>query len=291
MRTLITALSLITLVSSADAQIRKPPLSPRSVVTQQIGLGEMTIDYGRPSVRGRKIFGELEAFGVVWRTGANACTTVTFGEDAEVGGQQVKAGKYGLYTIPRADEWTIILSSQNDLWGAGGYDPASDVARFDVEVETLGAVHETLSIEMQGFHANGADMTIAWERTRVRFPVRVDADTRVLQEIDEKVRKAKGEVSPRTYFDAGMYLYEKRENLEEAEAWIDRAVELQPAAWWQIYYKAELAHHLGKHEKAMAAARAALEGAEASPQGDFGYAARTRALIARIARDISGDDR
>ena len=139
----------------------------------------------------------------------------------------MKAGKYGLYTIPRADEWTIVLSSQNDLWGAGGYDPASDVARFEVEVETLGAVHETLSIEMQGFHANGADMTIAWERTRVRFPVRVDSDTRVLQEIDEKVRKAKGEVSSRTYFDAGMYLYEKQENLEEAEAWIDRAVELE----------------------------------------------------------------
>ena len=77
MRTLLSVLPLIALVSTADAQITKPPLSPRSVVTQQVGLGEMTIDYGRPSVRGREIFGTLETYGVVWRTGANACTTLT----------------------------------------------------------------------------------------------------------------------------------------------------------------------------------------------------------------------
>lgn len=288
MRTLLSTALLAAFAAPAAAQITKPPLSPRATVKQGVGLGEVTIDYGRPSVRGREIFGKLEAYGIVWRTGANACTKVTFSQDAEVGGESIEAGTYGLFSIPNEKSWTIIFSQQSDLWGAGGYDPAKDVARIEVKPTTLPSVHETLTIDLQGFHSNGADLVIAWERTHVSIPVKVDTDTQVLQEIDEKVRKAKGEVSPRTYFDAGMYLYEKGEMLEDAEAWIDKAVELAPQSWWQTYYKAELALKLGKLDKAMAAAEAALEGATSSPRGDFGYAARTKALIEKIEKARKG---
>lgn len=288
MRTLLSFAALAALTATADAQITKPPMSPRAVLEQEVGLGKITIDYGRPSLRGREMIGVVEKYGVVWRTGANACTKITLTDDAEVGGEALKAGTYGLYTIPGEETWTVIFSNQANLWGAGGYDPAQDAARVDVKATRLASPHETLTIDLQGFHANGADLVIAWENVSISVPVKVDTDTRVMQEIDEKVRNAKGEVSARTYFDAAMYLYEKKENLADAEAWMDKAVEMQPQAWWQAYYQAELAFHLGKHAKAKAAAEKALAGAEASERGDFGYGARTKALLEKIHAAMGG---
>ena len=284
LRTLaLTGVAAFTLAPMVEAQITKPPASPRCKMTQSVGFGEVTVDYGRPSVRGREVFGSMEAWGVVWRTGANACTTITLSEDAAIGGESLKAGTYGLFTIPmEKGDWTLIFSNQTDLWGAGGYDPAKDALRVNVAPTKLSATHETLTIDFTGFHSNGAELFIAWADTRLAVPFMVDTDTKVRQQIDEKVRNAKGEVSARSYFDAAMFLIDKEENLEEAAAWMDKAVAKSPGAFWMMYQSAALAHKMGNNEKAKSVATKALAAAEASERGDFGYGARIKELLKKL---------
>ena len=283
MRLLSSALLSVAISVAAApdslAQIKKPPLSPHALVEQQIGLSTMTIDYSRPGVKGRKIFGELEAYGAVWRTGANSSTKLTFSEAVVFGGEEVPAGKYGLYTIPNEKTWTVILSKNSELWGAGGYDPKDDQLRIEVTPTALPAVHETLTINLENFDANGADLFVAWENTKIVVPIGVDSETKVLADIDERVRKAEGEISPRTYYDAALYLHERKRDLEDAANWIAKAVEASPGAFWMSYTQAEIAVARGDMKTARAAAEKSLKDAEASERGDFGYAGRARRLL------------
>ncbi|MEO0661802.1 MAG: DUF2911 domain-containing protein, partial [Planctomycetota bacterium] len=227
MRTAALLLSLFAPILAADAtaQIQKPPLSPRTVVEQEVGLGKVELEYSRPGVKGRKIFGELEPYGVVWRTGANSSTKITFSDPVNFGGQDVPAGRYALYSIPGEKTWTVILSKNADLWGAGGYDPKEDQVRIEVEPQALPALHETLTIDFEGFHSAGANLFVAWENTKIVVPIGVDTDSKVMAQIEERVRKATGEVAPRTYFDAAIYLFEQKRDLEDAAAWIKKAVD------------------------------------------------------------------
>ena len=190
---LFRLLTLSLLALPTVAQIQKAPLSPRARVEQQLGLAQVTLDYGRPGVKGRTIFGALEPYGRVWRTGANASTKLGFDREVRFGDQLVPAGTYGLYTIPERKSWTIILNRNAKLWGAGGYDPAQDQVRIEVPIERRKELQETLSIDFEGFHANGGDLVISWEKTRVRVPLFVDSDEQVLTAIDEKVRKERAD--------------------------------------------------------------------------------------------------
>ena len=292
MRLSLLSLSLSAIAASVitpmvEAQLKGPPKSPHATVTQQVGLGEMTLDYSRPSVRGREIFGTLEAWDVVWRTGANASTKITFDQDATVGGEAVKAGTYGVYSIPtKGADWTFILSNQTKLWGAGGYDPAQDALRIAVKPTMLTTTHETMTIDFQGFHANGANLVIAWADTHLSVPIVVDRDTKMLQEIDEKVRNAKGDVKARTYYDAALFMMEKKTGLEEAAVWMDKANEMQPGTFWMMYQQADLALMMGNTEKAKMVGMAALESAKAAmatERGDFGYTARLEEFLKKVS--------
>lgn len=282
MKTAILTLVLFLGPATVDAQIDKAPASPRARLTQQVGLTEVSLDYGRPGVKGRRIFGGLEPYGRVWRTGANASTKIGFGDDVTFGGHAVPKGTYALYTIPGEAEWTVLLHGKTDLWGAGGYDEANDVARVRVPVVERADLQETLLIDLEGFHQDGAELVIVWEHTKVSVPIGVDTESRVIAQIEEKIFESGGEVSAATYFDAGMYFYEKRIDLEQAAEWVDRAVGLEPEAFWRVYYQAEIAHARDDRQKARVCAEKALELATASPRGDFGFIAKCKLLLEKL---------
>ena len=265
----------------AEAQIGRPVASPRTQITQQLSMIEAKIDYGRPGVKGRKIFGELEPFGKVWRTGANASTKISFSGDVKIGDETLPAGTYALYTIPNKKSWTIIFSKNTKLWGAGGYNPSEDQLRVEARVQNLKSAAESLCIDFERFHPNGADLFIAWDRTKVTVPIFVDSDAAVLAEIDQKVKNAPSEPSAQTFFDAGMFYYEKKLDLAQAETWIDRAVELNPQAFWYVYYQGEVAYTRGKKAKAKESVSRALRAAESS-SADFGYIAKCKMLLKKL---------
>ncbi len=278
-----TLLSLLALGGTAQAQINKAPASPLAKLTQVVGMSQVNLEYSRPGVKGRKIFGGLETFGNVWRTGANASTKITFDRNVVVEGNEVPKGTYAIYTIPEKENWTFILSKQTELWGASGYDPAKDLMRVQIPVYPQEHLTETFTIDFSKFHSNGADLTLTWEHTQVKVGIFIDSDAMVFEEITEKVKNAKGEISARTYFDAATFYIEKGRDLPQAEKWIDKAVEMSPEAFWMMYAQASLAHDMGNTEKATKCAQKALKTATESKRGDFGYISKCNTLLGKIA--------
>ena len=276
---LIIALSLSFIGTS---QIRKASLSPQIKIEQNVGLAKVTLEYGQPGAKDRPIFGSLIPYGKVWRTGANSSTKITIDQDVTFDGNKIPAGKYGLYSIPGKTEWTIIIHKNEKLWGAGNYNEANDLVRFKVPVIQLKDYQETLSINFENFHANGADLTIQWENSKVKIPVYVDSDALVYKEIEDKLINASGEISAQTYFDAASFYYEKNKDLKLAEQWFDKAVELRPNAFWYRYYHAEIAYTLKDNTTAETSVRKALEDAKASAAGDFGYIAKCELLMKKL---------
>lgn len=171
-RSLVFALAAVgTLALLVGSPLLAHNASPRASVSQMIGMSKVTVDYGRPGVKERAIWGELVPYGQPWKTGADAMTTLELGGDLQVGGTKLPAGKYGILTIPAADSWTIVITKRPDIHRPSEYDPAADDAlRLTVVPET--APHqERLQFTFDNLTMTGADLVLHWETKRVRIPI------------------------------------------------------------------------------------------------------------------------
>lgn len=155
-----------------EPQVRTAPLSPRDTARAVLSGSEVFIDYGRPSMRGRTIMGDLVPYGQVWRTGANAATHLHTEADLEIGGTRVPRGTYTLYTLPAEDRWLLIINRQTGQWGTQ-YDPAQDLARIPLRRSQTAAPVEQFTIDFVPTGAASADLAMEWERTRLTVPIRV----------------------------------------------------------------------------------------------------------------------
>ncbi|WP_425390108.1 DUF2911 domain-containing protein [Ekhidna sp.] len=158
---------LIAFSGSAQKDKSKRP-SPPAQVSKEVNGTKITIDYSRPSKKGREIFGGLEQYGKVWRTGANETTWIEVSKDVEVEGEKLPAGKYGLFTVPGKDEWTIIFNTKWDGWGAYEYKEADDVLRVKVNSASTDEVVEMFTIDIE----DSGDVIFAWDQTKVEFSIR-----------------------------------------------------------------------------------------------------------------------
>ena len=170
---------LSTAVKAQDYKFARIDKSPADIVYYPLNIVKekdlskkplIRIIYSRPAKNGRPIFGVLEQFGNVWRTGANETTEIRFYEDVKVGNQKVKAGTYSIFTIPEKDKWTFILNKQTDKWGSYTYDQSKDVLRLDVPVKKSEEVIEHFSITFKDL-PQGAAIVMGWDNTVVEVPV------------------------------------------------------------------------------------------------------------------------
>ncbi|MCB0696344.1 MAG: DUF2911 domain-containing protein [Chitinophagaceae bacterium] len=256
MKYITLALLLLTGVATTSfAQgLKLPALSPTAKITQAFSTSEITIDYSRPSMRGRKIFGGLVAYGEVWRTGANAATKVMFGEDVNVGGVDVKAGTYALYTVPNVNEWEVILNKGVGNWGTGGYTTDDDVARFKVKPTKFNNAAETFTITIDDITFNSCDITLKWENTKVVIPVKANNADRIAKDITKAVEEPNI-----PYYQAASYYNETGQNLDKALEYVNKALETRQDAFWMWNLKARIAQQLGKKDIAIEAANKAIE--------------------------------
>ncbi len=169
-KTSILSLSLLLLAGIAVAEEAKKPLSPAAKADATIGGKKITIDYSAPSKRGRAIMGELVPYGKVWRTGANAATTLKTEGDLMIGNVHVPAGTYTLYTLPGEKEWTLIINKQTGQWGTN-YDESKDLGRVKATVKSLKAPVETFAIALTPAGAKNGTLTLTWENTEVSVPL------------------------------------------------------------------------------------------------------------------------
>lgn len=254
-KTLSFALILLVSINSAKAQEpMMPSPSTGQTLTQDFGLGKATLTYNRPNTKGRKIFGGLEAYGQVWRTGANDATTITFTDEVTFGGKTVPAGKYALFTIPTQNEWTIILSKNIEQWGAYDYKEAEDLIRVSVKPIAVKSLIETLTIGFSNVKSGSMNLDINWENTLITIPLTVNYDAKVMANIDKAMA---GDKKP--YFAAAQYYYENNKDINKALEWVNEAEKADVKAPWYKLWKARIQLKAGDKTGAKATAEAGLK--------------------------------
>ncbi|SCW86345.1 DUF2911 domain-containing protein [Mucilaginibacter sp. NFR10] len=215
MKKLFTCIITMMILTAVNvyAQLTPQPSSTQSVV-QDFGLGKISLVYSRPDVRGRKIFGGMEPYGKVWRTGANSATVIKFTDEVSMEGNKIPAGEYGLFSIPGENEWTIILSKQPKQWGAYNYKEADDFLRFKVKTEHLKALTETMTLAFSNVAATTCDLQMMWEHSGFTIHMTTDVDAKVMARIDSAMNTDK-----KPYYEALIYYYNNNKDMDKALAW------------------------------------------------------------------------
>lgn len=265
-------LLMILLVAgfAAQAQLQTPQPSPAASVSTIVGLTSVKIDYSRPSLKGRKIFGEKDVMyphGTIWRTGANSGTKITFSDDVKVEGIAVPKGEYLIFTWPGATEWTVSLYKDIALGGnTEGYDKTKEAANFKVKSEKLAEKIETFTINITDIAADSksAKVQLAWENTSVKFTVGVDYDAKVMKSIE-----AATTVNPNNYFSSAVYYLENGKDVKQALVWINKAAEANPDAFWVFYQKARIQAANGDKAGALVSSKSSWEGAQKAKNRDY----------------------
>ncbi|GAA3912777.1 DUF2911 domain-containing protein [Chitinophaga oryziterrae] len=255
--------------------IKVPAPSPGQTIKQDFALSSVEVSYSRPAIKGRTIMGDLVPYDKVWRTGANGATTITFGEDVSFGGTPVKAGKYGLLSIPGASQWTIILTKSLDVTNPAAYKPENDVARVKVDAQQLPFAIENFMITFDNIMSSTMQMHLIWEKTAVTVNISADIDGKIAADIDAAM---KGEKKP--YFQAAGYYLETNRDLKQALTWIDAAIKENPAAFYMYYLKARIQAKAGDKKGAKTTAEAGIEQAKVAKNDD--YVALNQKLIATL---------
>ena len=267
---LAMAAALLT-APAAHAQIATPQASPKSTVTQRVGLTDITIVYSRPGVKARNIFGTVVPFGKRWRTGANATTSIKFSDDVVIEGKKVAAGEYGLYTIPNKTEWLVVLNKNTKLGAdVDGFKDDQDVARFSIKPYKLAGKVETFTIDFADITPATANVAMEWELTGAKFKVTADVDSKVMAQIDEKITKA-ATPAPGDLAAAAVYYLDNNKDLKQALAWMSTANAAEPTKFWNLNTEAKIRLKMKDYAGATKAAEASKKGALAAtpPNGEY----------------------
>ena len=203
-------------------KIEFPQASPVASLKERVGVTGVSIEYSRPSVRERKVFGALVPYGEVWRTGANAATKITFSTDVKLGGAAVPAGSYALFTIPGEAEWTVILSRESRAWGSFFYDQKDDALRVTV-MPREAPLQDRLAYTFDDPTERGVTATLRWEKLAVPIAIAVDTPAVVAASLQTELRGLAG-FSWQAFAQAASWCARNDVKLEQADAWADRAL-------------------------------------------------------------------
>ncbi|GAB2783940.1 DUF2911 domain-containing protein [Rhabdobacter roseus] len=266
-------------ITLAQAQIQTPQPSPAATISQAVGLGKVTVEYSRPALKGRTMFGTQVPYGKVWRTGANKITNLILSDEMLVNGQKVAAGTYGLFTIPNQNEWTIILSKDANIWGAYTYKPENDVLRFNVKAQKLAKPEEYFTIEFTDFTASETAVAIRWENVQAKFSIKHDSEAKILAEIQEKTTASDANIG--TLSAAANYYYDTNRDLKKAYEWATKVVE-QDQKYWTYYLRGKIAAKIGQCDVAVADAQKGLKLAQEA--GDDAYILNHQKLLKQCGK-------
>ncbi|WP_422360221.1 DUF2911 domain-containing protein [Reichenbachiella sp.] len=233
-----------------------PQASPKAAIEQTVGVCNIRVEYSRPSVKDRPIFGGLVPYGKVWRAGANAATVLSFDQDINIAGNKVAAGRYGLFIIPTEEKWTIILNRQWNQWGAYNYDSNEDVLRFKVH-PSIKTFTEMCTFSFLSVTKTSAILQLAWEKTAIHLPIETSTQAQTLAEIDRTTQVLKN--GWYTFSAAAQYhFYELKQN-QKALAYIEMAIVLDapnPSPWM---LKSQILATQGKYAEAITTAEQAIQ--------------------------------
>ncbi|MBC7642329.1 MAG: DUF2911 domain-containing protein [Flavobacterium sp.] len=270
MRKIILLMAFMIANFMIEAQVKTPQPSPKSSLEQVVGLTNVDVVYSSPSAKGRNVFGDLVPFGKLWRTGANANTTISFSDDVIINGKSLKKGKYALYTTPKADVWDIIFYSDVDNWGTPEkFDESKVALRTTANPENLSKKIETFTINISNIDNDAAQLELAWEKTMVAVKIEVPTKVTALASIEKTLA---GPVAG-DYFSAGQYYNQSNGDLNKALEYVNKAITMTPAGkdvpYWYQRQKSLIQAKLNDKKGAIETAKLSLAGALKDNNQDY----------------------
>lgn len=240
--------------SLVQAQITPPAPSPAASVTQVVGLTNISVNYSRPSARGRVIFGDLVKYDRVWRTGANQATRISFSDEVTIEGNKLAKGEYAIMSFPSPTEWTVVFS-KNLSTGEGNYKQEEDALRVKVKPMTSANKVETFTISFTDLGMNSANLEFAWENTVVKLKIETDVDAKVEKQIADFTNPNK---DANGFFQAASYYFNNNKDINKAYEWIVKSTSMQPQ-YWTMYLRAQIEMKMKKYKDAIASAEKSME--------------------------------
>lgn len=267
--------------SSAPA-VEFPAASPACTIKQRVGLTDIEVDYSRPSIKHRQIFGGIVPYGQVWRTGANAATRIKFSTAVKLNGKDIPAGTYALFTIPGEDEWTVIINKGARQWGAFQYNEKDDVTRFTVAPVQLGEPIESFTIEFNHLRDESAVMDLVWDRIVVPIHIEIPLTDKLVPQI-EAAMAAPGKKSDGFYFQAAQFYYNHDQDLGKALDWVNAGLADNPRIGYELLYlKAQILAKQGDKAGAIAAAKESGEQAAKAEGPSSSFVKMNQDLISSL---------
>lgn len=249
----------------ATAQVKLPPASSTQTITQGLGITTATLTYQRPNANNRKVFGGLVPLDEPWRTGANNIPILTTEGTLTIGGHALPAGTYGLVTIPRNNEWTVIVSKNAKQWGTYTYKQDEDLFRFNVKPQQTANFVETFTIDFSDVTTTSAYLNMAWENTQIRIPIEFDQDREIMASIDAAMQSS----GTKPYFQAAQYYFLNNKDINKAVEWVNEASKANPDAVHIYYWKARIQLKAGDKSGAIATAQEGVD--RATKAGNHEY--------------------
>ncbi|WP_179346485.1 DUF2911 domain-containing protein [Winogradskyella ursingii] len=267
MKKLVLFVFAVTLMFSVNAQIETPAPSPFTKVEQKVGLTDVTLEYSRPSMRGREVFGNLVPYGKVWRAGANKNTIVTFSNPVTIAGQELKAGSYSIFITPSENSWDVVFYSDTENWGTPqNWDDSKVAAKATVETMQIPANVETWTISFDDLTNDSAHLGFMWADTYAAVKIDVPTDKAVTTAIERTMSGP----SANDYYASAVYYMNADKDLDKAKMWMDKAMEMsKDPAFWQLRQQSLLYAKMGDKKMAIATAKKSLEKAEAAGNADY----------------------
>jgi tetratricopeptide (TPR) repeat protein len=264
-----TLLFLTLLMSSTQVlfsqALKTPTPSPMQTLKQGFALTDISIEYYRPSAKGRTVFGDVVPFGKIWRTGANGATKMTFGENVKIQGKDVPAGTYAIYTIPNKDNWEVLIYKDLKLGGnVNDYKQENELIRFTVPVVNMQDHVETFTVNVANIQASSCAIELTWEKTKISFNVVAEIDQAIMGSIDKAMN-----VDSKPYYQAASYYYENNKDMAKALEWITKAVDQNPKAYWVALLKAKIELKSGDKKAATSSAQKVIELAKEAKNDDY----------------------
>ena len=248
-KSFLLLLSLI-IVTSSFAQLKSPNASPRSNISQIIGLVSVNLDYSRPSKKSREIFGGLVPYNKIWRTGANNPTTISFSDYVKINNQLISAGEYHLYSVPTESTLDLVIYEKTDAWGSlPTFDKSKVIARVSSDFIDLPNNVETFTISFENISNNGSTLNIMWDNKLAMYNIDALTKDKMINNINNVMNN---NPSSNDYSRAAMYYFEEDIDIEKAMEWINKAYkDSDNLRYWHLRYKALIYEKAGKLNKAL----------------------------------------
>lgn len=259
MRFSLILLFILLALSLGNAQIKTPQPSPFGTVTQLVGITEVSVEYSRPGIKDRVIFGDLVPYGKVWRTGANESTKLKFSTDVKLEGHPVPAGEYSLYTVPGEQDWKIIINKKLD--SRENHDESADLLTFKVKSKLVPLPVERFTIQIANMTDNSAQIILLWAQTEVPIKLEIDTDAMVMKSIEDFTNSDNTD-NAGAWYSAARYYFSNNKSKDDALDMVNKSLEIDDSPFWVLRLKAEILAALEDYDEAVIFAKRSMVSAQ-----------------------------